>query len=110
MDIIAFKRDIPPFDLQIINDARVTGKVKWFNVKIKYGFIHCDYNNEDVFVHSSAIIKNNPNKYRPSLNEGEPVEFDILKRADGKLEAVNVSGPQGSNVEGSRYSPDKSIF
>ena len=21
-------------------DARVTGKVKWFNVKIKYGFIH----------------------------------------------------------------------
>ena len=38
-----------------------------------------DYNNEDVFVHSSAIIKNNPNKYKPSLNEGEPVEFDILK-------------------------------
>ena len=21
-------------------DARVTGKVKWFNVKIKYGFVH----------------------------------------------------------------------
>ncbi|CAF0712997.1 unnamed protein product [Brachionus calyciflorus] len=107
LDIIALKRDIPSFDLKIINEARVTGKVKWFNVKIKYGFIHCDYNNEDVFVHSSAIIKNNPNKYKPSLNEGEPVEFDILKRADGKLEAVNVSGPNGSNVEGSRYSPDK---
>jgi len=107
LDIIAYKREIPPIDLEIINDARVTGKVKWFNVKIKYGFIHCDYNNEDVFVHSSAIIKNNPNKYKPSLNEGEPVEFDILKRADGKLEAVNVSGPHGGSVEGSRYSPDK---
>jgi len=107
IDIIAYKREIPPFDLEIINDARVTGKVKWFNVKIKYGFIHCDYNNEDVFVHASAIIKNNPNKYKASLSEGEPVEFDILKRADGKLEAVNVSGPEGLNVQGSRYSPDK---
>lgn len=108
LDIIAYKRDIPPFDLEIINDARVTGKVKWFNVKIKYGFIHCDYNNEDVFVHSSAIIKNNPSKYKPSLSENEPVEFDILKiGADGKLEAVNVSGPQGLNVQGSRFSPDK---
>lgn len=38
-----------------------------------------DYNNEDVFVHASAIIKNNPNKYKASLSEGEPVEFDILK-------------------------------
>jgi len=110
IDIIAYKREIPPFDLEIINDARVTGKVKWFNVKIKYGFIHCDYNNEDVFVHASAIIKNNPNKYKASLSEGEPVEFDILKRADGKLEAVNVSGPEGLNVQGSRYSPDKKII
>lgn len=107
IDIIAHKRDIPPYNLEIINDARVTGKVKWYNVKIKYGFIHCDYNNEDVFVHSSAIVKNNPNKYKPSLNDGEPVEFDILKRADGKLEAVNVSGPNGTSVQGSRYSPDK---
>jgi cold shock CspA family protein len=108
IDIIAHKRDILPYDLQIINDERVTGTVKWFNVKIKYGFIHCDYNNEDVFVHSSAIIKNNPNKFKPSLSEGEPVEFDILKRADNKLEAVNVSGPEGHNVQGSRFSPDKS--
>jgi hypothetical protein len=82
-------------------------------------------------VHASAIIKNNPNKYKASLSEGEPVEFDILKSkhfrilyahrsikriiitqlfkgADGKLEAVNVSGPKGLNVQGSRFSPDKS--
>lgn len=38
-----------------------------------------DYNDEDVFVHASAIVKNNPEKYKPSLCEGEPVEFDILK-------------------------------
>jgi len=110
LDIIAYKREIQPYDLEIINDTRVTGKVKWFNVKIKYGFIHCDYNDEDVFVHASAIVKNNPEKYKPSLCEGEPVEFDILKRADGKLEAVNVSGPHGANVQGSRYSPDKNEY
>lgn len=110
LDIIAYKREIQPYDLEIINDTRVTGKVKWFNVKIKYGFIHCDYNDEDVFVHASAIVKNNPDKFKPSLCEGEPVEFDILKRADGKLEAVNVSGPHGANVQGSRYSPDKTEF
>lgn len=73
-------------------------------------FYLSDYNNEDVFVHSSAIIKNNPNKYKASLSEGEIVEFDILKRDDGKLEAVNVSGPNGLNVVGSRYSPDKSKY
>ena len=58
----------------------------WYTVSThpnKYSHLFCfhssDYNNEDVFVHSSAIIKNNPNKYKPSLSEGEPVEFDILK-------------------------------
>ncbi len=39
-----------------------------------------DFNNEDVFVHASSIIKNNPNKYKASLDENEVVEFDILKR------------------------------
>ena len=81
----------------------------WLLKKVNFYFVLSDYNNEDVFVHASAIIKNNPNKYKASLSEGEPVEFDILKRADGKLEAVNVSGPEGLNVQGSRYSPDKSI-
>ena len=61
-----------------------------------------DYNNEDFFVHASAIIKNNPNKYKASLSEGEPVEFDILKRADGKLRKC-------LKFQGSRYSSDISI-
>jgi cold shock CspA family protein len=52
---------------------------KWSRIKFSSKF-KSDYNNEDVFVHASAIIKNNPNKYKASLSEGEPVEFDILKR------------------------------
>lgn len=32
----------------------------------------------------------------------------LFRGADGKLEAVNVSGPNGTSVQGSRYSPDKS--
>ena len=54
-------------------------KLKLIKTKSEQISKSSDYNNEDVFVHSSAIIKNNPNKYKPSLNEGEPVEFDILK-------------------------------
>jgi len=31
-----------------------------------------------------------------------------IQGADGKLEAVNVTGPKGQFVQGSQYSPDKS--
>ncbi len=41
-------------------------------------------------MHSSAIVKNNPNKYKPSLNEGEPVEFDILKSINRIYEKIKL--------------------
>ncbi len=61
------------------------GKVKWFNDAKGYGFIEQE-NGEDVFVHFSAIQEQG---YR-TLNEGETVEFDLLKGPKG-YQAANVT-------------------
>lgn len=60
------------------------GTVKWFNGAKGYGFIQRS-SGEDVFVHFSSIQENG---YR-TLNEGETVEFELLKGPKGFL-ATNV--------------------
>ena len=60
------------------------GTVKWFNDAKGFGFISRE-NGEDVFVHFSAIQENG---YR-TLNEGESVEFELLKGPKG-FQAANV--------------------
>ena len=60
------------------------GTVKWFDDAKGYGFITRP-DGEDLFVHFSSIEGSG---YR-SLQEGQPVEYDIERGAKG-LQAVNL--------------------
>jgi len=60
------------------------GIVKWFSSQKGYGFIAAS-NGKDVFVHHKSILAEG---YR-SLNEGDKVEFDMIKGAKGD-QADNV--------------------
>ncbi|KAH7306543.1 hypothetical protein KP509_22G017900 [Ceratopteris richardii] len=77
--------------------AKQTGKVKWFNVTKGFGFITPDDGSEDLFVHQTSIRSEG---FR-SLQDGEDVEFTVEHADNGRTKAVNVTGPNGSPVQGS---------
>ncbi|MBQ9013345.1 MAG: cold shock domain-containing protein [Bacilli bacterium] len=68
------------------------GKIKWFNNEKGYGFIE-GVNNEDIFVHYSAIKQDG---YK-SLSEGQIVEYELLETKKG-LQAINVKEVSNATV------------
>jgi len=62
-----------------------------------FGFIQPNDGTADCFVHFSAIHSDG----FKSLGDGEEVEFDLVEEGDGKRRADNVTGPDGSTVQGS---------
>ena len=62
----------------------MVGRVKWFNNEKGYGFIEYK-ENEDVFVHYSAIELEG---YK-TLSEGQLVEFKLVETSKG-YQALNV--------------------
>ncbi|CAL2036793.1 hypothetical protein CAEBREN_10862 [Caenorhabditis brenneri] len=79
------------------------GKVKWYSVLRRYGFISRNDGEKDVFVHQTAIAKSETEKfYLRTLGDDEEVLFDLVDGKNGP-EAANVTGPAGANVVGSRY-------
>jgi hypothetical protein len=89
------------------NDARLTGRVKWFNNKTGFGFITAMTDSEgvkegsDVFVHHSAI-KVAQEQYR-YLVQGEYIDFVLSKLTDAsaskhEYQAVDVSGVKGGKL------------
>ncbi len=67
-----------------------------YSLQKGYGFIKPDDGSSDVFVHHSAIQCEG---YR-SLAVGEKVEFQIERDCRGRRRAVNVTGPDGAEVQG----------
>lgn len=69
------------------------GKIKWFNNEKGYGFIEGE-NNEDIFVHYSAIKREG---YK-TLTEGQEVEYELLETDKG-LQAINVKEVSNATVK-----------
>ena len=85
----------------------MTGSVKFFDVAKGFGFITPDDGSADVFCHQTSI---HAEGFR-SLAEGEPVEFSVeVDAKKGKTFASNVTGPNGTYVQGAPREPRRSSY
>ena len=65
------ENDVMIEEIEEIISTKVRGVVKWFNVRDAYGFITRTDDQEDVFVHQTAIASHVTRKAVPSLGDGE---------------------------------------
>ncbi len=64
-----------------------TGTVKWFNRGRGYGFISPDGDEQDMFVHISAVERAG----LVTLYEGQHVTYEVTRDRRGRPSAVNLS-------------------
>uniref|UniRef100_A0A7E4VWD3 CSD domain-containing protein n=1 Tax=Panagrellus redivivus TaxID=6233 RepID=A0A7E4VWD3_PANRE len=100
------KRFLPSCDFRAnenemkIVATKVTGTVKYYSFEHNVGFITRDDGKDDIYVHQKRIVKSSLTPWERYLVAGEKVEFDVGQYTMGDPEAVNVTGPDGSEVEG----------
>ena len=71
------------------------GTVKWFDTKKGFGFITREKDGEDIFVHQTSLQGDG---FR-SLDDGSSVEFQVDLTAEGKTNAVRVTGEGGKPLK-----------
>lgn len=71
---------------------RASGTVKWFSQEKGFGFVTRD-DGTDIFVHHSGIS----GRGFKTLEQGEPVEFDVIEEPKGLKAAnlVRLNAPEG---------------
>ena len=78
--------------------SKSRGICKKFDCSKGYGFIKMDDGSGDIFVHSSEI----QTQGLRILAVGEVVEFTVVTQEDGRRKAVNVTGPNGVDIQRQR--------
>jgi CspA family cold shock protein len=73
----------PSMPAQVVGSGK--GVVKFFNGQKGFGFIQCDEQPDDVFVHISAVEQAG----LTGLAEGQPLEFTLVDRG-GKVSATDL--------------------
>ena len=63
-----------------------TGTVKWFNPTKGFGFVEPESGGNDVFVHISAVERAGIS----TLNEGDRIEYELVKGQNGKSSAEDL--------------------